>query len=254
MDATVLPNQLDYAGPVGIVNVLQSQARLIVPFKRTKDAKGRSTGLEWLLAIEAPAAQITVPMGTQATGFSGWPDLVTTLRWDHSHGHLLLAGVFRQLGSLPAAGEESTTIGYGGNFTGRLANFWGKDEAFWAVGGGRGVARYFAGSGGLGLDAFLQPNNTLSAPSIVGAMGSYTHTLWRDQLSVTGIYSILHLFDLQAGSDTTLRQEQYVGGVLQYFPNKRFMTGIEYLFGQRENRNGATGSDNRVQVSTQVRF
>lgn len=47
---------------------------------------------------------------------------------------------------------------------------------------------------------------------------------------------------------------QYVGGVVQYFPNKRFMTGVEYLFGQRENRTGDTGSDNRVQVSTMVKF
>ena len=40
----------------------------------------------------------------------------------------------------------------------------------------------------------------------------------------------------------------------QYFPNRRFMTGIESLFGQRENRNGDTGSDNRLQVSTVVEF
>ena len=42
--------------------------------------------------------------------------------------------------------------------------------------------------------------------------------------------------------------------MLQYFPNKRFMTGFQYLFGQRENRDGETGSDNRLQVSTQVKF
>ena len=58
----------------------------------------------------------------------------------------------------------------------------------------------------------------------------------------------------EAGTDTTLRQSQYVGGVLQYFPNKRFMAGVEYLFGQRENRNEQTGADNRLQVSTQVKF
>ena len=49
-------------------------------------------------------------------------------------------------------------------------------------------------------------------------------------------------------------RSQYVGGVLQFFPNKRFMTGVDYLFGQRRNRNRDTGSDNRVQVSTLVKF
>ena len=48
-------------------------------------------------------------------------------------------------------------IGYGGNFTGGLGGFWGKDQLLWAVGGGRGIAHYFAGSNGLSLDGFLQP-------------------------------------------------------------------------------------------------
>jgi len=54
--------------------------------------------------------------------------------------------------------------------------------------------------------------------------------------------------------DATLEQLQYVGGVLQVFPNKRFMTGFEYMFGERENRNGQTGRDSRLQLSTQVTF
>jgi hypothetical protein len=33
-----------------------------------------------------------------------------------------------------------------------------------------------------------------------------------------------------------------------------FMTGMEYLFGRRANRDGQTGTDNRLQVSTQVKF
>ena len=254
MDATVFPNQLDYAGPVGLVNVQQPQARLIVPVEGKASASGQTTGLEWLLAIEAPNPQITVPMAALATGFSRWPDLVTTLRWDHGHGHLQLSGVFRQLGILPAAGDRTARVGYGANCTGRLTSFWGRDEFLWSVGGGRGIARYFAGSNGLDLDAYLQPDGRLSVPSLVGGMGSYTHYFLGDRFSLTAIYSLLHLFDLQAGSDTSLRQSQYVGGVFQYFPNKRFMTGVEYLFGQRENRDRETGSDNRLQVSTQVKF
>ena len=165
-----------------------------------------------------------------------------------------MSGVFRQLGILPAAGSRNATIGYGGNLTGRLAGFWGKDQVLWSVGGGRGIARYFAGSKGLDLDAFLEPNGVLSAPDLFGVMGSYQHYLWSDRVSVTAIYSLLRLFDLGAGTDATLQQLQYVGGVLQVFPNKRFMTGFEYMFGERANRDGQTGRDNRLQVSTQITF
>ena len=254
MDATVLPSQLDYAGPVGLVNLLQAQARLVVPFLRTRASNGDSHGFQWLLSVEAPDPQVTTPMNVQATGYSYWPDTITALRWDHAHGHLLGSALLRQVGVLPAMGERASAVGYGGNVTGRLTGFWGKDQLLWALGGGRGVASYFAGSGGLSLDAFLQPNGALAVTRLAGGMLSYQHFFWNDRLSLTGIGSLLRLFDLEAGTDATLRQSLYFGGVLQYFPNKRFMTGIEYLFGRRENRNEQTGSDNRLQVSTQVSF
>jgi len=254
MDATVIPSQLDYAGPVGLANIQQAQARLVVPFRRTRAPNGDSHGFQWLLSVEAPDPQITTPMDVQATGYSYWPDTITTLRWDHAHGHLLASALLRQVGILPAMGDRASAVGYGGNVTGRLTGLWGKDQLLWAVGGGRGVASYFAGSGGLSLDAFLQPSGELAVTRLAAGMLSYQHFFWNDRLSLTGIGSLLRLFDLEAGTDATLRQSLYVGGVFQYFPNKRFMTGFEYLFGQRENRNAQTGSDNRLQVSTQVRF
>jgi hypothetical protein len=254
MDATVLPSQLDYAGPVGIANVQQAEARLVVPFARAKAEDGLPRGFEWLLSVEAPAPQLTVPMNVTATPYARWPDTVTTLRWDHAHGHLLASGVFRQLGISPAGGERASAVGYGGNFTGRLTRFWGKDQVLWAVGGGRGVAHYFAGSNGLSLDGFLQPGGALAVTNLAAGMLSYQHFFAGDQLSLTGIASLLQLFDLEAGSDTTLKQLQYYGGVFQYFPNRRLMFGFEYLFGRSETRNGASGSDSRLQVSSQVRF
>jgi hypothetical protein len=254
MDATVIPSQLDYAGPVGLVNVQKAEARLIVPLLGGAASIGQPSRLEWLLSAEEPTPQITFPMGIDATAFSSWPDAVTALRFNHHHGHLLASGLFRQLGALPAMGARAHALGYGGNFTGALTNFWGQDQLLWAVGGGRGIAAYFAGSGGLGLDAFLQPDGQLSVPSELGLLASYQHYFGDSRFSVTGTYSLLHLFRLQAGSDGTLADLQYVGGMFQYLPNRRFMVGVQYLYGQRENRNGEAGSDNRLQASTQIRF
>ncbi|HVT09463.1 MAG TPA: hypothetical protein VHO67_18510 [Polyangia bacterium] len=254
MDATVIPNQLDYAGPSGLANVIQAQARLMVPFARHTTADGASLGLEWDLAIEAPDAQFTVPMGTQATSYSRWPDLVTALRWDHAHGHMLVSGVFRQLGIFPAGGDRTAALGYGGNFTGTISHFWGQDHLLWAIGGGRGVSSYFAGSNGQNLDAFLTATGTVSTTAILGAMGSYSHFFWSDRFAITATYSILRLFDLEAGGDATLDRLQYAAGMLQYFPNKRFMTGVQVLFGQRRDRNGESASDDRLQLSAQIRF
>jgi hypothetical protein len=193
-------------------------------------------------------------MGVQATGYARWPDTVTALRWKHAHGHLLGSALVRQVGIFPATGGRQAAVGVGGNFTGALDSFWGKDQLLWSVGGGRGVAHYFPGSNTLPLDGFLQPDGQLSLTSLVGGMVSYQHFFASDRFSLTGIASVLRLFNLAGGTDATLEQVQYYGGVFQYFPNRRLMLGLEYLFGQRENRDGATGSDNRLQVSMQVLF
>jgi hypothetical protein len=255
MDATSFPSQLDYAGPVGVVNVLQPQVRLVVPlipYQTKPDAGAR--GLEWLLSIEAPNPQITIPAGEQGTTFAWWPDLVTALRWDHRYGHVLAAAAFRELGVVPVTGGNVATLGYGGNVGGTLTHFWGNDQFLWGLGGGRGLARYFAGSQGLNLDAILQPDGSLVAPTQIGMMVAYTHFIWHDRFSLTGIYSLLQLFDLGAGTDATFARGQYAGAVFQYFPAKRLMVGMEYLFGQRKNRNGETAADNRLQASMQVKF
>ena len=157
MDATVIPSQLDYAGPVGLANVQQAQARLVVPFLQTRGPNGEHWGLEWTLSVDAPDPQVTTPMNVQGTGYARWPDTITALRWNHAHGHLQASALFRQVGIFPSTGPRVAEIGYGGNFTGGLGGFWGKDQLLWAVGGGRGVAHYFAGSNGLSLDGFLQP-------------------------------------------------------------------------------------------------
>jgi hypothetical protein len=254
MDATVIPSQLDYAGPVGLANTQQAQARLGVPFHQARGSNGEARGLEWMLSIEAPDPQVTTPMSVEATGYARWPDAVTALRWRHAYGHLLASALFRQVGIFPAGGARTADVGYGGNFTGRLSGFRGKDQLLWAVGGGRGVARYFAGSNGLSLDGFLQPDGALSLSRTAGGLLSYQHFFGGDRFSLTATASVLRLFDLDAGSDTTLKQLQYYGGLFQCFPNRRFMFGVQYLFGRRENRNGDSGSDNRVQASTQIKF
>ena len=255
MDATVIPSQLDYAGPVGLANVLQSQARLIVPVGSAQGPTGQGAALEWLLAIEAPNPQITIPMGETATGFSYWPDVVTTLRWNHGHGHVLVSGripparhpprhrqpyrrprLWRQLHRPPDGllGQGPVPLGRGRRPR-RRALLRGIERASTSTPSCSRTAcwRRPASSARWGRTSIISGATGSPSPPSTACCAS----------STSG-----------AGTDTTLKQSQYVGGVLQYFPNKRFMVGAEYLFGQRENRNEQTGADNRLQVSTQVKF
>ena len=85
-------------------------------------------------------------------------------------------------------------------------------------------------------------------------MGSYQHYWWSDRYSSTVTYSLLRMFDLEAGTSSTFQRAQYLGANFQWFPQKRLMIGIEYLFGQRQNRDEQSADDNRLQASTQVTF
>ena len=176
-----IPNQLDYAGPAGFANMQQAQARLIVPINRTYEPIGQPNGLEWLFAIEAPDPQITLPMNTQGTGFLALARSGATLRWDHGHGHVQLSGVV-------PPDRESERHGRS-DVQGRLrrqlhrpaGGLLGQGPFLWAVGGGRAVAHYFAGTNGLNLDAFLQPDGSAVAAEPRRRDGSYTHYLASDR-------------------------------------------------------------------------
>jgi hypothetical protein len=63
-----------------------------------------------------------------------------------------------------------------------------------------------------------------------------------------------HLVRARDATDTTFARAQYAGAVFQYFPGSRLMLGMEYVFGQRQDRDGQTAADNRLQTSMQVRF
>ena len=46
----------------------------------------------------------------------------------------------------------------------------------------------------------------------------------------------------------------YSSANLLYYPAKNMMTGLEFAYGERENKDGASAPDYRLQFSTRVAF
>ncbi len=77
---------------------------------------------------------------------------------------------------------------------------------------------------------------------------------WNDKLSSSIGYSenVQDNTDGQAG--TAQHIGKYASANLLYYPVRNVMTGVELLQGERENKNGNSGTDTRVQFSAKFNF
>ena len=255
MDATVFPSQLDYAGPVGLVNVQQPQARLIVPIHRRTRPDRAADGAG--VAVRDRGAQspdhrpdghagdrllalarcgLHAALGSRPRPPSPERRVPPTRDPARRRRSYRNARLRRQLhrppdrflgqGRIPLVGGRRPR---GGALLRRLER---TRPRRLPAGGRRCSPRRASSAGWARTSTFCGETGSHSPPSTACCISS----------------------TCRPAPTRRSAQSQYVGAVFQYFPNKRFMAGIEYMFGQRENRNGETGSDNRLQVSTQVKF
>jgi hypothetical protein len=252
MDIDTFPNTIDYWGPSGMVFVRNPQLRF-TPLNRD--------GMKLAFSLEAPGAAIDTgkvadvdpALGANVTGRTQWPDLIASLRIDREWGHVQAAGILRQVAfETPAnagaepAGDET---GYGLNLSAAL-NVFGKDRIVGALVVGRGIASYMNDGG---VD--LAPDSGLRAEAVdsLGWFAYYDH-YWNERWSSSIGYSE-HRQDNTGGQfDTAFKKGSYASANVLFYPVKNVTTGAELLWGERENNDGASGDDTRVQFSAKYKF
>jgi len=67
-------------------------------------------------------------------------------------------------------------------------------------------------------------------------------------------YSVVTIDNENSEPATDYHQGQYMVANLRHFPADRVMLGIEVLYGIREDNDGDTGNDLRIQFAAQYRF
>jgi hypothetical protein len=256
MDIDVFPNTIDYWGPSGMAFVRNPQLR-ITPW--SKDGMGIA------FTLEAPNSAIDTGKISDISpdfgaGFTGWnrlPDLTGSIRYDADWGHVKAAGLLRQVGyqnTLTPLGNPSGTLtGYGINLTGALKVF-GKDQLNGAFVWGKAIASYM-NDGGVDLaPGPLTPGGT-SAETLqsIGWLAYYNH-VWADKWSSTIGFS-QHIQDNTAGQTAVaFRRGSYGNLNLLYTPWKNVLTGLEFVWGELEQKDGQSATDYRLQFSTKVSF
>jgi len=252
MDIDVFPNTIDYWGPAGMAFVRNPQLR-VTPWSDDKSAIA--------FALEAPNSALDTGRISEVSpdfgaGFTGWnrlPDLTASWRTAGDWGHFKASGILRQVGYqnrlTPDNNPSGHETGYGVNLTGTL-NVLGKDRINAGFVYGKAIASYMNDGG---VD--LAPGEGLKAETVqtIGWLAYYNH-VWSDKWTSTIGYS-QHIQDNTDGQTATAFRRGSYGNVnLLYTPWKNVLTGLEFVYGDLEQKDGQSANDYRLQFSTKVSF
>jgi hypothetical protein len=250
MDGDVFPNTIDYWGPGGMIFFRTVQGRW-TPW--TQD------GMKVSVALESPGAAIDVGNAVNPDGWQAhnkFPDLTGQFRMEPAWGHFQAAGILRYLGfenpTLPGISDASGSVtGYGLNLSGSYKLGGGKNKLMGQLAFGKGIAAYFND-----CCVDIAPNGALTDAEAVPAVGwlVYYDHYWNEKFSSSIGWSqqIQNNTGGQAGN--AFHRGDYASANLLFYPVKNVMTGVELLYGKRENKDGESGDDSRVQFSAKYNF
>jgi hypothetical protein len=238
-DVPALPETMDFEGPNGSQQTRQGLVRW------TRDFQKKYT--LWV-SVEDPDYSI----GNGKTK-SAWPDTIVSLNWHGDWGHLKPALMGRQLqGDNDVDGDDDTAFGWGAQLAGdiKVPLLARKDNFKF-----QGV--YGAGTGSYnndgGIDDAVFDGSDLKAIKSFQGYGALQHW-WIDSLRSNAVFGYVDVDNRNVQPGDTLERTMYFAGNLVWSPVKEMDIGGEYLWGQRENKNGDVGTARRIQFSTKYLF
>jgi hypothetical protein len=243
-DELIIPNTLDYEGPVGMVFVRQPQLRLSVPWRDHVDLA---------VAIEdASESDLNVDIPFSGSDDHPLPDLVARLRYELPSAHLQISSLLRQIAfrSDVVAGQHVTGWGVA------ASGSWRPRETvqFYAqVVVGEGVARYVEDLAGFSSDAALDSNGNLVALTTIGVVSGWQHH-WNDCLQSNLVFGHARVSNSAGQAPDAFHQSEYFSGNIIWSPYKDVDLGCELLWGNRHNKSRAKGEAARFQFTTTLRF
>ncbi len=248
-DTDVAPEELDFEGINGAVNVRQPQIRYFP-----------NIGQDWdlMFSLEDPNPEITGGVAT-----SQWPDLVASARrtW-FDRWHIRAAVVLRQITGIwveDITGEtESQVKGFGISLSGKTATqFWnttGSDNFLFQLNFGNGIGRYINDLNTIGgQDAVFDPNGKLKTLPVIAGYVAYQHW-WRESTRSTVNLSWVDI-DNRSFQDDVAYHKTFRGAVNYIWsPTPRIDLGGEIIYGSRENKNNDKANALQIQISSKYRF
>ncbi len=245
-DPEAEPDGIDFEGLNAIVLFRQPQIRWSFPLRE---------GLRLAFAFEDPRPDLT-----GATGLNQVPDAVTRVRWEPGRGgHVQLAGVFRQLRGEPVdrPNDEVTAAGYGVNLSGRIPIpvAGNRDHLLFQHNLGRGLGRYISDLGSYGGQdgVFDASADRLRALDVWSGYVGYEHW-WSTRVRSSASFGIVGIDNLDIQPDDALHMTRRATINVMWSPIPRLDLVTEFLWGDRQNKNGQRGKAAQTQIGSTFRF
>jgi len=242
-DLKAVPETLDFAGPAGLWQQRQPLLRVTKAFEDTLTTE---------LALETPenTSYISAERRTR------WPDFVAAGTWNAGGEyikHLRLAGLARDLRADDRNGSTDSALGWavGGSAKLGLPFLGAKDSFKFNLHYGDGYGTQL--KGGPKEAAFDTGNSELKTIGIFGSYGGIQH-FWSNRFRSNLVYGYVNSDNPGFVSGDTLDNTQYTAVDLIWAPYKMTTFGAEYLWGRRENKDGADGDAHRFLFSSRFDF
>ena len=245
VDIQATPEDIDFEGLNGRVNVRQPQLRFFPSF---------GENLELAVALEDPKPDVT-----GGTGLTEVPDVVAAIRftrWNRMHikAALLLRQIRAESDIDP--GTDAQEDGWGLSVSGHInVPIWGdRDEFMYQLNYGDGIGRYINDLGSVGgQDAVFDPTGELHVLTAFGGYLAYQHW-WSENLRSTLVAGFTDVDNFAFQPDDAYHQTRRVTANLLYSPIPRVDIGAELLWGERTNKDGISADAVQLQIAAKYVF
>ena len=247
-DLTAIPGTIDFSG---------GDAMYGGRFAQIRWQDKISNVLSYAVALEDPGGQVDNPSDIGGAFRPQWPNVAAMIRWKSQAGSTAKLGLdvfpISWTGSEDVPNENKT--GYSLNLMSRilipLKHY--NDSFVWGVGLGEGQGHRIVALSWDGKASGVVSEDDLRINPALYAYAGYNH-YWSKSLNsnLSVAYSETSLGSAQ--SDDTIQKASSLHANLIWFPYPMVSTGVEYMWGMRENKGGAQGTANRIQFMAKFKF
>jgi len=257
-DTEIWPITMDFWGPAGVLASRRPQLRWTAL---------EGTGSILALALEQPGAGVDAGKGPQfdpdldVRPRSVLPDFTAQYRTHGESGYLQVAGVVRELGyegsfdpvtGIAATGDPTfagSVMGWGLYLSGHWRTA-AKGGLLASVAYGEGIANY-ANDGGVDV----APDDDLEPEALPFFLWHVAYDNWWNARWSTSLGASQAIQENSGGqNDDAFRIGSYAFVNLVHHPQAGLSYGLEFLWGEREDKDGASNDDYRLQFSTKFAF
>ena len=242
MDLKIIPEGLTEPTVSGVIFMRQPQVRVSQAFEN---------GLSLHASLEDPNSDDVFNESNNADkNITSIPDVVVAVEYSNSNvGHLRLGGIHREIEVRLPQGGTDTNHGWGVSLSGHLDLL---EKNKWRFNGvyGEGLGRYLLGIQPAAGGAINPSENDAELRDNWGVMSAYEHH-WNDSFRSSVLAGYARSKPLSWQSGDTFESSTYASANLMWEVLPYLTLGVEYAYGQRENKDNSDVDNHRFAIGIQ---